>query len=88
MNVFFKESPYIRMTYKSNHGETLFGHLVSDGSLEALGYLYETPEGKWLAHFHNPEFEREFNTRDEAANILVILSTQRSNDLLFLPNHN
>ena len=87
MEVKFYPSPYERMLHNSDYAETLFGHEQPDGQLVALGSLYKTKDGKFVARFFEPKIEHEFETRDEAANYLVILSTQRSDDLLFLSNH-
>lgn len=87
MDVKFYPSPYERMMHNSDHAETLFGHSVSDGSLVALGTLYKTSDGKFVARYFNPELEHTFDSRDEAANYLVIISTSQAEDLRFLsPN--
>lgn len=83
MEIKFYDSPYERMIHKSDHAEALFGHRIDNGELVALGYLYREDDNKWVAHYYEPEVECTFETRDEAANYLVILSTQQADDLLF-----
>lgn len=84
MDIKFHPSPYERMKHNTDHAETLFGHEVSDGSLVALGTLYKTSDGKFVAQYFDPKCEHEFETRDEAANYLVILSMQQVEDLQFI----
>ena len=84
MDVKFYPSPYERIKHDSDYAETLFGYEASDGSLVALGSLYKNKEGKFVARYFDPGWEHTFETRDEAANYLVILSTQRADDLLFI----
>lgn len=81
----FSSSFLFKEKFKTSHAEGLYAYKNEHSVPELLAVILKQPKtGKFTAYYIEPRVQRTFETRDEAANFLVALSSMDADKFRYL----